>query len=422
MLKVTIINTFDKTGGAAIAANRLTESLNLNEGVNASMVVQEKKGNATFSFLYQSGKWAQLKSKIRFILEVLTFTFYEKSKKIRYSFSNSFFGTNILKNKKVQDAAIIHLHWINFGYLSLKSIKKIIESDKVLIVTLHDMWFFTGGCHYAGNCQNYMQSCGNCTTFLKRPKSKDLSNRRWKAKFDLLENADITIVTCSEWLGERAKESSLLKNKTVYSIPNPINHHVFKPLEKTKLRTELGLDPEKKYILFGAVNVLDLRKGFSYFIEAIKLLENTTDYEIIVFGKAKEEDFKDIPLKVNFFGSLSDVNQIVKCYAASDVFVISSLEENLPNSIMEAMSCGVSVVGFNVGGIPEMIDHQTNGYVAKLRSASDLSVGINWVLKNNDGNHLGMNARAKVENNYTNEIVSKKYISLYNDLLKKGLK
>ena len=99
-------------------------------------------------------------------------------------------------------------------------------------------------------------------------------------------------------------------------------------------------------------------------------------------------------------------------YNAADVFLLPSLSENLPNTIMEAMACGTPCVGFEVGGIPEMIDHKQNGYVARYKDAADLAEGIRYVLDNRE--ELGRNAREKVMREYREEIVAKKYIEIYN--------
>ena len=80
---------------------------------------------------------------------------------------------------------------------------------------------------------------------------------------------------------------------------------------------------------------------------------------------------------------------------------------------MEALSCGIPCVGFNIGGIPEMIDHQSNGYVAEYKSAENLAHGIDWVLDAAHYPELCRNSRAKVLGSYSEKVVAQKYISLF---------
>ena len=176
-------------------------------------------------------------------------------------------------------------------------------------------------------------------------------------------------------------------------------------------------------ILFGAANVTDKRKGIYYLIDAINQLLTVEPrlaekMGIVVFGEAKAEFVSLVKIPVYPLGYVSDITQIVTLYNAIDVFVTSSLEENLPNTIMEAMACGVPCVGFQVGGIPEMIDHKENGYVAAYKDAADLATGIDWVLNKADRKKLSFNARKKVEENYSEAVVAKQYIELYRSLLK----
>ena len=116
-------------------------------------------------------------------------------------------------------------------------------------------------------------------------------------------------------------------------------------------------------------------------------------------------------------GYVSDEKTIVAVYNAADVFVTPSLEDNLPNTIMEAMACGVPSVGFNVGGIPEEIDHKKNGYVAAYRDAEDLARGIRWVLCEADATELSAQCQAKVARNYSQSAVAMRYTEVYNQAL-----
>ncbi len=431
-MKITILSTFDTQGGAAIAASRLNKTLN-HKGLISNVLVQDKKG---IDITTQSiaNTWFQKKMALaRFALDRLQFVFYEKSKDVRFSFSQATVGIDVSLHPLIQQSDVIHLHWINFGFLSLDSLEKLIKTNKPIVWTLHDMWAFTGGCHYAGDCENYLKSCGNCVPFLKNPSDTDLSNQVWQRKAEIFKNSNFTVVACSEWLVQKARQSNLLQGKTILSIPNPIDTKVFYPIDKTLARKHFGLSPDKQYILFAAAKVDDVRKGFTYFEKALSMLDirfsmfgsssnpniesRKSNIELMIFGKAQASDFERLPFKVNLLGQLSDLDSITKAYSAASVFVIPSLEDNLPNTIMESLACGTPVVGFEIGGIPEMIDHLQTGYLAKYKSANDLAKGIQYVLQEPDYQVLCDNSRKKVLENYSEEVVAEKYKKIYESMI-----
>ena len=423
-MKITILSTFDNFGGAAIAASRLNKALN-NNGLLSNMLVQDKKGNLpNVESIAQN--WFQKKiALLRFALDRYQFAFYEKNKDVRFIFSQAKIGIDISNHPLIQKSDIIHLHWINFGFLSLNSLEKLFKINKPVVWTLHDMWAFTGGCHYSRECTNYERNCGNCVQFLKDPAENDLSHQVWEGKKEIFSKANVTIVTCSEWLAQKARESSLLKDKTIVSIPNPIDTDVFRPIEKSIARGNFKLSPDKKYILFGAVKISDARKGFAYFAEAISIINqqliinniDSDNIEVLIFGQAQAADFEGLPFKVNILGKLSDLETIATAYSVASVFISPSIEDNLPNTIMESMACGTPVVGFDVGGIPEMIDHEKSGYLAKYKSSEDLAKGIYWILFNADYQLLANNSRQKVLDNYSEKVVAEKYKKVYQSLI-----
>jgi glycosyltransferase involved in cell wall biosynthesis len=428
-LKILLINTDDAMGGAAIACLRLLKTLNQTEGIKAIMLVQEKKRD------YPNVKaiaetWLQKKLAFeRFVRERLYFKFQEKNKEIRFAFSPANSGIDISEHPLVQEADIIHLHWINFGFLSLKSLEKLFALNKPIVWTLHDMWAFTGGCHHSGDCENYQFSCGNCLQYLNNPSPNDLSNKVWQRKNAILNYSlrlrskhDITIIGCSQWLSNRAKKSSLLKDFLVKSIPNPLDTNLFSPQKKAEARIKLGLPIDKKLILFVAAKVSVIWKGFSYFQEALEILKTQhihhQEIELVILGESDVEIIQKLPFKVHSLGRISDVNQIVSVYSAADVYVTSSIQENLPNTIMEAMACGTPAVGFEVGGIPEMIESYKNemppnGFLAKYKSAESLAKGMKWVLFDANYDELSKNARQKVMDNYSEKVVLEQYLKVY---------
>jgi glycosyltransferase involved in cell wall biosynthesis len=418
-LKVVLINTSDSTGGAAIAARRLANALHEN-GCNVNFLVQEKKNHDQLIYSTTKTKLKKYLNFFNFAFERFLFFLKEKNSSVRFAFSIGNTGENIVNNPIIKNADIIHLHWVNGGFLSLKSLKKLFTLNKPIVWTFHDMWAFTGGCHYAGDCEKFKINCHTCP-FLKRPYKKDLSYRVWKRKKTVYENKNINIVTCSNWLKDVTLESSLFKNSNVISIQNPIDLNIYKPTDKFESRKNLGINSKKKIILFGAMNTNDKRKGSEFLIESLKLISQTkpeivSKVALIIFGKNKtpfETDFETFNL--NF---INNPEEIANVYSACDVFVTPSLEDNLPNTIVESHACGIPVVAYNKTGMTEMISHKTNGYLAEYKSISDLADGILWTLFESDSSLLSTNARKKAIEFYSPEVSANKYIDLYNSLLK----
>jgi len=422
-MKIVILNTSENKGGAAIAANRLMHALQKKD-IETKMLIRDKTSDEEYIISVSEGFFSRKRNVIRFLWERLVIYFHNKFNKkdlFRVSIANT--GNNLSQHSIIKDADIIHLHWINHGFLSLKDIQKILSIGKPVIWTMHDMWACTGICHHSRDCNNFHEKCGHCF-FLNSKNKKDLSAKTWQKKQQILQHANCYFVTCSNWLKNKAIKSSLLKEKNIISIPNPINTDVFNISTQNNVRTELGLPIDKKLLLFGAFNITDERKGIHYLISGLKYIQSHypeihKDIELVVFGQVKSEIQSLLSVPIRSMGYLHEDEKIAKLYNAVDLFVTSSLEENLPNTIMEAMSCGTPCVGFEIGGIPEMIDHKENGYVAKYESAEDLAEGILWVLNNENSTVLSQNARDKVLNTYSENIVAKQYVDVYNTILKK---
>lgn len=358
-MKVLILSTYERTGGAAIAASRLLHALRAN-GVEANMLCRRNITWGPQRMRKQS--WTSIVE--RGVIWVMN----GFSKKDMWATDIALIGQDITRTKEYQEADVVHLHWVNQGFLSLSIIEKIVNSGKRVVWTMHDAWNAMGAYHLAIQRKD---------TYIER--------WTWKRKARLYEQGNISFVTCSKWLRNDAENSLLMKMLPVNNIPNPIDTSVFRPVSHA----------DTKRVLFVAQKVDNPMKGMQYLMEAATMLEGI---EILALGR-------DIPY-------INNEEEMARLYASVDAFVLPSLSENLPNTIMEAMACGTPCVGFDVGGIPEMINHKENGYVARYKDAADLAEGIRYVLDNRD--ELGRNAREKVLREYSEEIVAKKYIEVYN--------
>lgn len=422
-MKVLIVNTSEKTGGAAVAASRLMEALN-NYGVKAKMLVTEKETDHLTVIGLPQTPWLRW----HFLWERLVIWFHcHASRKHLFEIDIANTGTDITKMHEFWEADVIHLHWINQGMLSLKVLRKILLSGKPVVWTMHDMWPATAICHYTRGCDHYQTECCHCHLLPGNGSDKDLASSIWKEKKDVLGSREVAFVACSQWLRNEAAKSALIQKQHIIDIPNAIDTHTFQPIDKKKAREEEGLPTDKRLILFVSQRVTDERKGMRYFVEAVNKLADTYPAMkgttgVAILGGHAEEIESMLKLPVYPLGYVNNEQRIVHIYNTADVFVLPSLEDNLPNTLMEAMACGVPCVGFNVGGIPEMIDHQQNGFVAKERDADELAKGIHWVLEEGNYEQLQQQCLHKVKTCYSQQHVAHRYIELYEQLLAKAKK
>lgn len=411
-MKVVLISTFDLNGGASIAAYRHLQSL-IHSGIDAKLLVASKESTDTH-VIEANAFPGRKRLKINLAAEKLRFYFHEKSPELRFAFSTADFGYPLDEHPAVMEADIIHIHWALQGFLSLKTLQKFQSLSKPVFWTLHDMWAFTGGCHYAGECTGFQHACGHCP-LLKRASDNDLSHQQVIEKASVYKN--IRFVTCSRWLMEVAQKSSLLKNAEVCSIPNPIDINDYHPAkDKTALKVDLGLNPQKKYLLFGATKISEERKGLKFMLEALEILTKDAWFMehtgLIVYGNTTDFNFHHSGYDLQLTGYLQQ-HALKRYYQASEVYVIPSLEDNLPNTVMESLACGLPVAGFNTGGIPEMVDHLSNGYIAEQRNAGDLAAGILWILKHPEWELLSESAVNKVATCYDASVIAGKFREIY---------
>lgn len=403
-MKVLIVNTSASGGGAAIAALRLMDALR-EEGVDASMLVRDAaRQYAGVRVLPHT-----LLPRLKFVWERLVIWLHNGlSRRMLWHVDIANVGTDITQLPEFKEADVIHLHWINQGFLSLCQLERILCSGKKIVWTLHDQWPYVGICHHSVDCTRYRHHCHDCPQLCRSGK-RDLSYRVFAEKLRILQQGSVTFVGCSQWIARLAAESRLAQGHRVLSIPNAIPR-VFAPMDRTEARRQCGLPTEGKLLLFGSCKVSDRRKGADYLIAACRK-PALQQVGIVVVGGHAEWMRSAFSQQVYVMDYVHGVEQMAALYAAADVYVTPSLHENLPNTIAEAMSVGTPCVGFDTGGIPEMIDHGKNGYVARYCDVDDLARGISWVL----GNDLRMAAREKAALAYAPDKVAKQYMKIYGE-------
>ena len=412
-MRVLLVNTSELIGGAAIAASRLTDVLN-RHSVEAQLLVRDRQtSRATTVRLPQ-----RMRLRAAFLWERLRIWMVNGFRREGlWAVDSACCGVDITSLPAFREADLIHLHWVNQGLLSLAQIEKILASGKPVVWTMHDMWPCTAVCHHARDCRHFHTHCHDCPQLL-RPAAHDLSWQVFSAKARAYARAKINFVACSQWLAGEARKSALLQQHTICSIPNTYDSALFHPASQAEARRRLGLPAQVPLLLFACQKVTNSRKGLDILFEALQsplLAQASADLHLVVVGEMAEGLQRQLPFPVHAIGYLSAEADMAALYQAASVFVTPSLEENLPNTIMEAMASGTPCVGFSIGGIPEMIDHLANGYVARYRDIDDLAQGIRYVLENRE--RLSRNAVAKAVATWNEETVARQYISLYQSLI-----
>lgn len=331
--------------------------------------------------------------------------------RINFIYSTGFLGFDFTRLDVYKEADVIHLHWINDVFVDLSDLKKI---DKPIIWTMRDMWSFTGGCHYAFECEKYKENCGACPQ-LNSTDEEDLSHLIFNFKQQNIPK-NIQLVGISNWISEKARQSYLFKYFNIKTIYNNINAEDFKSIDKVTSKQALSLPLNKKIILIGAQNINAKYKGFELFIEACKYL-NKERYFLAVFGRVDEEVIKALNFEYKLFGFVESVLKLNKIYSSADVFVAPSLMEAFGKTLAESLFCGTPVVCFDIAGQKDIVNHKYNGYKARAFDSSDLAEGINWVVNHTDYTSLVKGAATSANKAFDSLVVAEEYIGLYDKMI-----
>lgn len=390
-------------GGAARAVMRINQALQM-VGVKSSVLVLNKVSNndSVIPIIKNKILW----NIFRLVRKLNTIN--TKKYGIVGSFYEAKYGLDITKEKMIKEADIINLHWINDGMLSNKTLKKLLESGKKIVWTMHDMYAFTAGCYYDYDCGMITTECNNCPLAKGNDDIETFIKNQFyiKKKFYLKHN--MTLVGCSNWIADKARMSPLTKTIKITAIPNPIDTEIFRPMSVNNF-TDLNLDPRKKTILFGAMSAdSDDRKGFKYLKMTLELL-HPEEYQAIVFGNGEKLGDAMYGIKVYGVGKISSDEKLAELYSLADVFIAPSIQENLSNAVMESLACGTPVVAFDIGGMSDMIVHRENGYLAKPFDAEDLAKGIQHCVSVNMSDRCLKTVREK----FLMEKVGLQYFGLY---------
>lgn len=416
-MKVLMVNTSERTGGAAVACHRLLDALN-KQGIEATMLVRDKQTDNPHVIALRKPFYM----KLCFLWErfiIWANNLFSRKNLFTVSIANT--GADITRLPAFKEADIIHLHWVNQGMLSLKGIHKILASGKPVVWTMHDMWPLTAICHHAQGCNRYQTACQACP-YLRFPSKNDLSHRVFNQKKNVYAQGNLHMVAVSRWLTTLAKQSNLLKGKEVTTIHNALSLNDFQPIAKADARKGLQL-PDKYLIAFGAARIDDPIKGFDYLLEAIQTLIRRGDFEqdelhLLLFGGIKDaKRLAEVPVSYTYFGHIEEKEQLSALYSAADVTVSASLYETFGQTLAEAQACGCLPVSFGNSGQTDIITHKENGYLAEAYNTDDLANGIAWALREGGATISPTHLRQSVVQRFSSEVIANKYAQLYEQLI-----
>ncbi|WMI69838.1 glycosyltransferase [Mangrovimonas sp. YM274] len=429
-MKVLIVNTYD-FGGAANSCVRLHLGL-LDCDVDSSLLLRTRQNpNIPNSFISSAPKSIQQKNNSNRITRKLKHVFFQKNKDKKeatnglshkidlvlkerskelemFSLVKSKF--DITESVLYKEADIINLHWVA-DFLDFESF--FAKNTKPLVWTLHDMFPFTGGEHYE---ENYLgiDTYGKPKLRLVSQEEKEISAEIFSLKQKLFESCkSLTLVAPSLWLANEAKKSGAFLNNRILHIPYGLDKEVFTLRNKEFSREILNIPKGKKVILFVAESLKNNRKGFVYLMKAFESL-NVNDAVLCAVGH-KTSELKTMGNLIQL-GPIKDERLMSLVYSAADIFIIPSLMDNLPNTVLESLMCGTPVIGFPVGGIKEMIDHGHNGLLTNEISVLALQAAIQSFL-NGDYKFNQSEIRNQAIKKYSLEVQAKKYKELFQGLL-----
>ena len=314
-------------------------------------------------------------------------------------------------------ADVVHLHWIS-QLIDIPSFFLSLPNSIPIVWTLHDMNPFTGGCHYNHGCDAYLSSCQNCPQ-LAYGSGGDLAAKSFEIKLRALQDKHLHIVTPSQWLYREAKRSRLLRSvRSIRCIGYAIDTTVFAPMDRGKARAELGLPSDRCVVAFGAESVQNGRKGIRQLMEALAKIRPANKLVGLAIGGGDLADQQAVPIPIHRMGYVRDPQRQATAYAAADLFVLPSLEDNLPQMGIEALSCGTPVVAFDAGGIPDYVQHGVTGRLAPVGDVNALASQIqDLVIRQDQRNEFGRQGRKFVLEHYAEHVVAEAHRRFYASLL-----
>ena len=418
-LRVAQLSYQDIGGGAARASQRLHQALR-DHGIDSRMLVREKDGD-DWTVRGPTGRGGKL-------LALLRTQGAHALVRALGGGRDAIHSLALWPSRWPERVAegidgridLVHLHWVGGESLSLADIARL---PRPAVWTMHDMWAFCGAEHYADEGpdarwrRGYPPRNGG-------PGLVDIDRWAFRRK-QRLWTRPLQLVAPSRWMAAQIGASALMPHWPVAVLPNAIDTARFKPTDRGLARQLLDLPADGPLLLFGALggavgSAADARKGFDLLAAALGRLRAASappGLALAVFGQSAPRQVPDLGFPVHFLGRLHDDVTLRLAYAAADAFVIPSRQDNLPNTGVEALACGTPLVAFDQGGLPDLVDHQVNGWLARAFDADDLATGLAWVLDPERSPALRAAARARAEATFAAPVVAQAHAALYAQVL-----
>lgn len=425
-MKVLHVSYFDNEGGACRASFRLHSGLRA-IGVNSNILSLRKKSSDAFSFELYPIKTSFHKQAVK--LPKIFRRLYIDGQRIGDGsglFSICGPGFDISQHPLVQEADVINLHWIS-GFLTPNTIGRLKKLGKPIVWTLHDQWAFTGGCHYTFGCEKYLIGCDSCPQL--KTDRLNLVQRDFESKKEHFSQLPLTIVTPSRWMAHCAKQSAILGSKDTHVIPYSINTEIFSPTDRSEAKYALDVAPDCFTILFGAESAKERRKGFDLLMTTLQQLRKNPDVEMLIkkgkllfwsFGGSSPE-IEKLGIPFRSFGYVNDDRKLAQIYSASNLVIVPSYQDNYPNLMIEAMSCGSPVAGFAVGGLKDLVTSDV-GMLAPAFDTTELAKQVaRGILDPKKLTLQGQLARERILALCPITREANDYLRLYESLLSKSL-
>ncbi len=396
-MNVLIIGTTDILGGAAKVSWEIKSALE-KRGDKVSMFVADKRSDDKNVHVIPRYKWQKY---LGYLLA-----------------TDSLFSTDwILDTNEFKEADIVHCHNLHGRFFNLKTLEKM-SKQKPVVWTLHDEWALTPHCAYTLEGKEMKNGLYVCPSKKTEPKILWDNTKKLAAyKNNIYKNTPLHIVTPSKWLQDRTN-MTILKEQGVCLIPNGINTGVFTQGDKQTARQKLNLPTDKKIVMFLATaGKANTWKGWKYTNEVIKQYKDRDDILFLNVGNLVEEEPET---NIEYRGHISEESELALYYQAADALLFTSIAENFPLVILEAMSCGLPIVAFNVGGVPEVVSHLHTGFIAQYKNSTEIKEGLEWVLalSTEQSTEVSATAAALIKENYDVSKMTDDYLSLYNEILK----
>ncbi|MDO9119179.1 MAG: glycosyltransferase family 4 protein [Nitrospira sp.] len=419
-MKIVHVSTQDIRGGAARSAYRLHQGLQ-RIGWPSTMFVMDKTcpDQTIVRFDPPQGFVDRVGTRMRRGAIARDFVRYQASRPSGYEmFSDDRGPFPHAMVPQIPSCDVVNLHWVA-GMLDYTSFLPQMTRTTPVVWTLHDMNAFTGGCHYDNRCGRFSGSCGACPQ-LGSHQEQDLSRAVWERKKRAIvaaKNGRLRIVTPSRWLAEEARKSSLLSEIRVDVIPYGLDLDVFTPRDKAYSRDLLGIPQDARVVFFLADVVDNRRKGFSFLLEALPHCAKRVE-KLLLVSLGQQPPQADGRMPWLHLGSIHDDRLLSAVYSAADLFVLPSLQDNLANTVLEAMACGVPVVSFNSGGTPEMVRPGITGQLVLAFEVSALAATIVEMMNAPEYRKLlSENCRRLALDEYPLQLQAERYAELYRSLV-----